>query len=96
MAVIDADTHVIENRTHLGLYGSSEQQFRPRVVTPKGAWTRILVHRRQNSGPGPLELNDRGRAPARGEAGPQDGGAAKRPGRVRTWQSASSTWMTWN
>jgi predicted TIM-barrel fold metal-dependent hydrolase len=36
MAVIDADTHVIETEHTWDYMDSSEQQFRPIVVTPKG------------------------------------------------------------
>ena len=36
MAVIDADTHVIENDHTWDFMDPSEEQFRPLVVTPKG------------------------------------------------------------
>ena len=36
MAVIDADTHVIETEHTWDYMDPSEQQFRPLVVTPKG------------------------------------------------------------
>ena len=36
MGVIDADTHVIEIEPTWDYMDSSEQQFRPLVVTPKG------------------------------------------------------------
>jgi len=36
MAVIDADTHVIETEHTWDYMDPSEQQFRPIVVTPKG------------------------------------------------------------
>ena len=37
MAVIDADTHVIETEHTWDYLDPSEQQFRPIVVTPRGA-----------------------------------------------------------
>ena len=36
MAVIDADTHVIETEHTWDYMEPAEQQFRPLVVTPKG------------------------------------------------------------